>query len=40
VERQGQPWFVFKSKELLAEGEPLESYRRFQQELRGAMQQE
>ena len=39
VEREGRPTFVFKSKELLAEGEPLESYRRFQQELRGALEQ-
>ncbi|MBI4465685.1 MAG: hypothetical protein HY647_13355, partial [Acidobacteria bacterium] len=40
VERGGRPLFVYKSQELLAEGEPLESYRRFQQELQRALEQE
>ena len=39
VEREGRQKFVYKTKELPAEGEPLESYRRFQQELRGALEQ-
>ena len=34
VERRGQSLFVYKSKELPAEGELMENYRRFLQELR------
>ena len=33
VERAGRRWFVYKSKEIPAEGEALESFERFQQEL-------
>jgi hypothetical protein len=34
VERQGRPVFVHKSRELPAQGERLENYQRFLQELR------
>ncbi len=37
VERQGRPIFVYKSKEVPAEGEPIEQYRRFIEELRSIL---
>ena len=40
VERQGQPTFVYKSKQLRASGEPLKSFRRFEEELRAALEQQ
>ena len=33
VERQGRKFFVFKSKQIPAEGEPLASFERFSEEL-------
>jgi len=38
VEHAGQPVFVHKSKSLPAEGEPLENFRRFTQELRAILE--
>ena len=40
VERNGREVFAYKSKEIPAEGEPLESFRRFQQELRSVLEQQ
>jgi hypothetical protein len=40
VEREGRPTFVYKSKQLPAEGEPLASLRRFEQELQSALEQQ
>ena len=40
VEREGHPTFVYKSKQLPAEGEALEIFERFQQELRSALEQQ
>jgi hypothetical protein len=37
VERGGQQVFAYKSKQVLAEGELLEQFRRFEQELRKAV---
>ena len=39
VERNGRKVFAYKSKELPAEGEALESFERFQQELRAALEE-
>jgi hypothetical protein len=39
VERLGRSVFVYKSRELPAEGERLENYRRFMEELRSALGQ-
>ena len=39
VERNGRKVFAYKSKELVAEGEALESFERFQQELRTALEE-
>ena len=38
VERGGRSLFVYKSKEVPAEGEPLENYRRFLGELRAILE--
>ena len=38
VERGGRPVFAYKSKQVPAEGEPLENFRRFEQELRAALE--
>ena len=38
VDRGGRPIFVYKSKEIPAEGEPLENYRRFLDELRAILE--
>jgi len=40
IERQGHALFVYKSKELSAEGEPLENYRRFVEELNSILDQQ
>ena len=40
VEREGRQFFAYKSKQLPAEGEPLENFRRFQEELRFAMEEQ
>ena len=40
VEREGHPAFVYKSKQMPAEGEAMESFERFQQELRSALEQQ
>ncbi len=37
VERQGRPMFVYKSKQVPAEGEILGNYRRFLEELRSVL---
>ena len=40
VERGGRSLFVYKSKQLPAEGERMENYRRFLEELRAALDQQ
>ncbi len=40
VERQGRPVFVYKSRELPADGEPMENYRRFLRELGSILDQQ
>ena len=40
VERQGRGMFVYKSKQISAEGEPLESFERFLKELRATLKQQ
>ncbi len=40
VERKGRPMFVYKSKQVEAEGEPLENFGRFLEELRAALAQQ
>ena len=40
VEREGRPTFVYKSKRLPAEGEPLENYQRFLRELQSTLEQQ
>ena len=40
VERGGRSLFVYKSKQLPAEGERMENYRRFLEELRSALGQQ
>ena len=38
VERNGRQVFAYKSKHVPAEGEPMEKFRRFEQELRSALE--
>ena len=38
VEREGRQFFAYKSKQVPAEGEPLEHFRRFERELRSALE--
>ncbi len=38
VERHGQPMFVYKSKQLPAQGEPLENFERFLRELESVLE--
>ena len=40
IERQGRRVFAYKSKELPAEGEAMENFERFQQELRAVLEQQ
>lgn len=40
VERNGQPTFVYKSKQLPAAGKPMEDFQQFQRELRSALEQQ
>ena len=40
VERNGRKVFAYKAKQLPAEGEALESFERFQQELRAALEKQ
>ena len=40
VERNGRKVFAYKSKELLAEREPLENFERFRRELRAVLEQQ
>lgn len=40
IERQGKSLFVYKSNEMPAEGDPMENYRRFVEELRSILDQQ
>lgn len=40
VEREGKPVFVYKTKQVLAEGELMELFLQFQQELRSVLEQQ
>ncbi|MBI3895766.1 MAG: hypothetical protein HY313_07520 [Acidobacteria bacterium] len=40
VEREGKPRFVYKKKQVLAEGTILENFLRFQRELRSLLEQQ
>ena len=40
IERRGKPVFVHKSRQLLADGEPLENFQQFVQELQSVLRQQ